>query len=142
MRNLLLIFIFFLISCYNDPSIIHISRQYHLPTVTVYINGKSVQMILDTGGAITVIDDNLLTQLNIKMVEGEKNITGYGGTKKLSLTNQREITLGKTELYGDIYVTDLQYLTKETPIGGIIGIDHISSGHMVIDLSKNIIEVK
>ena len=43
---------------------------------------------------------------------------------------------------GDIYVTDIEYIVKDLPIGGILGIDHMASVGMKIDLTSNIITIQ
>ena len=142
MRNIIIILLFFIAACKSDKYIHIINRQYHLPTIEVIINGVPVEMILDTGGAITILDDDIVDKLNIKKLSWGKEITGYGGIKKILLVDQSTINIGKYKMEGDIYVTDIEYIVNSLPIGGILGIDHISSVGMNIDFEGNIITIQ
>lgn len=141
MRKLLLILLLF-VACKSDTYTHQINRQYHLPTIVVTIDGVPIEMILDTGGAITILDDDVVNKLNIKKLSWGKEITGYGGAKKIMLVDQSTIKLGKHKMEGDIYVTDIEYIVKDLPIGGILGIDHMASVGMKIDLTSNIITIQ
>jgi len=142
MRKIIVILLISLFSCNSNPSEFPIRRDRGLPTVQVTINGKKVEMIMDTGGAITVIDDDYLKKLGITEYEEGKEITGYGGIKNVNITSQTEIKMGNKAMYGDVFVTDLDYITKGIDIGGILGIEHLASGNANIDLMTNTISLK
>lgn len=99
-------------------------------------------MIMDTGGAVTVIDDDYLNVLKIKELKSSTEIVGYGGTKNMSLTNENEIVIGDIPTFSDIFVTDLDYILNGTNIVGILGIGHLKSGSAKIDFETNTISVQ
>lgn len=140
-RILVLIYILLIIGCSSGTE--HpISRQYFLPTIEVQIKGKTVQMILDTGGSITVIDDDLARELEIDILPLSQEITGYGGSKEVSLLDYKKIVLGKSTMSADIYVMDMYYITGEEPIHGILGIDHLTSSNTIINFINNTISIE
>ena len=71
--RILLIFLLFLISC-GTPSTVPIDNSQGVPLITVSINGEQVVMIMDTGGAVTVIDDDYLNVLKIKELKSSTEI--------------------------------------------------------------------
>lgn len=141
-KKILLILLIFLFSCKSSPEDFNINRTHGLPTLIVTINGVKVEMIMDTGGAITVIDDDYLKRLRINKFNADKEIVGYGGSKTVDMTGQREINMGDKVMYGDIFVTDLDYLVKGSGIVGILGIEHLSSAQANINLETNTITLK
>jgi hypothetical protein len=139
--RIILIFLLFLISC-GTPSTVPIDNSQGVPLITVSINGEQAVMIMDTGGAVTVIDDDYLNVLKIKELKSSTEIVGYGGTKNMSLTNENEIVIGDIPTFSDIFVTDLDYILNGTNIVGILGIGHLKSGSAKIDFETNTISVQ
>jgi hypothetical protein len=141
MRKFLFILLFCLLSCQpQDPSVIKIHRHFALPTLTVIIKGKSVEMIMDTGGAVTIIDDDLARELGI-LPQGESiEITGYGGARDLLQAEETLVTLGEHVLKADVYISDTDNITRNKRVKGILGIDHLHGA--VIDLEKNTITIE
>lgn len=72
----------------------------------------------------------------------ENPITGYGGEKAMSVTDQQEIKMGDKAMYGQVFVADIDYITQNTGVAGILGIEHLSSGQAQIDLVNNTITLK
>lgn len=138
MKKILFILLFFVLSC-KEPTPTDIRRDQHLPVITVIINGQKVNMILDTGGAVTILDDDKAKELGINLLDTEMVITGYGGNKEIILAEKTGIEIGNRLVYADIHVTDLGYLVNNK-VHGIIGIPHIDD--MVIDLKENTITFK
>jgi hypothetical protein len=142
MKKFLIALLIFVTSCASDPSTFPINREKGLPTVMVTINGKQVEMIMDTGGAITVIDDDELKRLGIKDLGSDNPITGYGGEKNVSVTDQGEIKMGDVTMFGQIFTTDISYITKGTGVSGILGVEHLTSGNAQINLTNNTITLR
>ena len=142
MRKLLLVLLIFIISCNSPSSSIPIDNSQPVPLITVTINGQKVVMIMDTGGSVTVIDDNYLNVLNIKELRSSKTIVGYGGHKSMTLTNENEIIIGEVSTFSDIFVTDLDYILEGTDMVGILGVGHLKSGNAKIDFENNIVLLK
>lgn len=140
-KLMLIIFLLFISSC-NSGTEHPISRQYFIPTIDVEIKGKIVHMILDTGGAITIIDDDLARELGINTLPLRKEIIGYGGSKEIYISDYRDIILGKSKMTADIYIMDMQYITNGEPIQGILGIDHLTSSNVTINLITNTISIE
>lgn len=138
MRNIWFILLFCLLSCQGKPPEgIPIHRHFTLPTITVIIKGKPVEVILDTGGAVTVLDDDLARELMIFPTEESLELKGYGGSRALPLAEEVFIMLGKHRLEGDVYISDIDNISGKQ-IRGILGISHLPDA--VIDLKNNIIK--
>lgn len=139
MRKILFISLFCLLSCQErSPTDISIHRYLGLPTVTVIIKGKSIEMILDTGGAVTVIDDDLARELLILPTDESMELKGYGGSRQLSLAEDVFIMLDNHRLEGDVYISDIDNISGKQ-IRGILGISHFPEA--IIDLKNNIIKL-
>lgn len=102
------------------------------------VKGKPVEVIMDTGGALTILDDDLARELNILPTEESIDLRGYGGERTLSKAEQVEITLGGTYLQGDVYISDIDNILRNKQVKGILGISHLHKA--VIDLKNNTIE--
>lgn len=139
MKNIILILLF-LLSCTSDNTVYTVSREYHLPTITVKINGVSFEMIVDTGGGVTVLDDDAAKKANIHTLPYSIDIVGYGGTKALMLSDNTDIYVGKNKMSASTYITDLEYITRDSNVDGILGVAHMSSAGAIIDLKTNTIK--
>lgn len=126
----------------KSPKTIDINRDYSVPVISVEIKGKTVNMILDTGGAITIIDDNLANELDISILPFQKEISGYGGRKSLNFSSETIISVDSVIMIAPIYVSDIDYITQGSDVQGIIGIEHLSSAGAIINLETNKVTVK
>ena len=142
MRKLIFIVALFLVSCTSNPSSEKINMSLGLPIVYVTINGVSVEMILDTGGSITVIEESYLPKLKIEKVSGGRDIAGYGGNKNVRMTDQKYIHIANSKMYADVYTGDLSNIVSESTVVGILGIGHLTSVDAIIDLQTNQITVR
>ena len=138
MKKVLLILFICLSSCKKeDSSAIKIHRTLSLPTITVIIKGEPVEMIMDTGGAVTILDDDLAKELDILPTEESIELRGYGGPKSIVLAEEVELTIGETDLQGDVHVSDIDNITRTKQVRGILGMPHLQNA--VIDLKNNTI---
>lgn len=138
MKKILFILLFSILSCEKpDPSKITIHRHFALPTLTVIVKGKPVEMIMDTGGAITIIDDDLARELGILPTGESIEIRGYGGSRALLQAEETTLTIGNTALFGEVHISDIDNITKTKQVRGILGMPHLN--YAVIDLQNNTI---
>lgn len=95
-----------------------------LMQIELHINKKKVsRFILDTGASVTVLDDDIFSQLNLNLQEetfesiGASSVTSDGRkTEKQQITITEKVVLKSIELH----VRDLAHLGE---INGIIGFD-------------------
>jgi hypothetical protein len=138
MKKIWFILLFCILSCHPaDPSIITIHRNYGLPTVTVIVKGKPVEMIMDTGGAVTILDDDLARELGIIPSGESMELRGYGGSRSLLQSEELTLQLGQTQINADTYISDIDNVLNNKQVKGILGIKHLENA--TIDLKKNTI---
>lgn len=59
-----------------------------LPIVTLYQGGKRYNFLLDTGSNDSIIDSNILKQMEYKETDGQSDLFGLGGsTTRVSICN-------------------------------------------------------
>jgi hypothetical protein len=140
MRKILFILLFCLISCKQDLSVATIRRDLGLPTVTINVKGKSTQMIMDTGGAVTILDDDFARELGIIPSGESMELRGYGGSRKLLEAEEVVLYLEDIPLHGKVYISDIDNIMSTKQVKGILGIEHLQNSQ--IDLRSNTITVE
>ena len=118
---------------------------FHL-TIVARINGKSVQMLIDTGASRTVFDK----KRSLRFV-GESNhephdklSTGLGtNTMKTHITNLKKIRIGDLLIENfEAVLLDLEHVNDSyeklglTPIDGVLGSDLLVKHKAVINFGK------
>lgn len=126
--------------------LLHIEGNGHHLAVTLQVNGKSANMILDTGASQTVFDKTQIqTYLSDETIADNETLsTGLGTTSMQShVLEIRKFALGKLKLenYRSI-VLDLSHVNKTYEqlglklIVGVLGSDLLEKYKAVIDYGK------
>lgn len=123
---------------------------FHLQ-VTIKINGKTANAILDTGASKTVFDKERIALFlkKEKIAEHERLSTGLGTTTMQSQqVTLNKISIGKLEIieYNGV-VLDLSHVNQTykliglKPIDGVLGSDLLEKYEAVINYKKKILEL-
>jgi len=94
-------------------------------------------MIMDTGGAVTILDDGFAQELGILPAGEGPEIRGYGGSRKLLEAEETVLYIGDIPLYGKVYISDIDNVMNTRQVKGILGIEHLDGAQ--IDLKTNTI---
>lgn len=124
---------------------------FHL-TMKLYINGKSANVIIDTGASKTVFDKTRIKKFitNKKFDKNEKLSTGLGtNTMKSHMTKIKKMKIGAVEILDyETVLLDLSHVNKSyqqiglKPIAGVLGSDILVKYNAVIDYEKKILKLK
>ncbi len=119
-------------------------RPKHQPIIKVQINGKPAFLLVDTGSAITLIDENLADKYGfdvLKMRARGYQLTGLSSTHKdaISIASDLELQIGGKKMKGTVKVFDLSRIAESISekagirIAGILGSDIMRRHQFVID---------
>jgi hypothetical protein len=119
---------------------------YHLK-IKIVVNGKSANMILDTGASRTVFDEERIAHfVEVGDVEEHDRLSTGLGTNSME---SKQVTLGELHIGGlkiidyNAAVLDLTHVNqsyerlKIEPIDGVLGSDILFDYGAVIDYEKN-----
>lgn len=127
-------------------------ESYHL-FIEGMINGKSVNLLVDTGASKTVFDINRISNYVRKRKKSfesfEKQTTGLGtNTMESHFTKLKKISIGKLEILNfkaillDLtHVNQSYQLINQRPIDGVFGSDLLMKYKAVIDYKKRILKL-
>lgn len=109
-----------------------------LIVIELKINNERVsRFIVDTGASVTVLDDDIATQLNLDIREEQSESTGASGsTSDRRKTGKQQISISEKVVLEEIelYVRDLSDLGE---VNGIIGFDLFQEFVSQIDFDNN-----
>jgi predicted aspartyl protease len=113
--------------------------DYLLQTsMTVKYNGVSMQidnLIVDTGAAHSLLSSDIVSEIGVKFQDGDRLVRslGIGGDEYSFRKRIDQIQLGNLVL-SDISIDFGVFHEDLDHINGLIGLDILKSGEMIIDL--------
>lgn len=147
-RYIILIFVFLLISCENKNNEINefktsiFNIENNIPIITVKLNNKKVNLIIDTGSELSIIDEkyykknndfNVIdsTMININTLNGEQINKVYiiNGIVNDSI-NIKLYTMDISNVINDMFIK------QQIFIDGIIGVDFLYENNLIIDFKN------
>ena len=132
-------------TCYGQND--YILKNRNTPIIEAVINGVTVNMLIDTGASVNIINSESVYKFKGAKLYGEKHLVTVGSnTRANSLRNVKAsikgrpvtdfITLDLTSLQGSIQAE------TRLEIDGIIGVNGIKQLGMIIDLSRGLVTIK
>lgn len=132
-------------TCYGQND--YILKSRNTPIIDVVVNGVTVNMLIDTGASVNIINYESVYKFKGAKLYGEKHLVTVGSnTRANSLRNVEAsikgrpvtdfITLDLTSLQGSIQAE------TRLEIDGIIGVNGIKQLGMIIDLSRGLVTIK
>jgi predicted aspartyl protease len=115
--------------------------DYLLQTsMTVNYNGNSIKidnLVIDTGAAHSLLSSDVVSQIGIKFQNGDKLVRsfGIGGDEYSFRKRVDQIQLGSLIL-NDISIDFGVFHEDIDHINGLIGLDILKSGEIIIDLQQ------
>ena len=147
-RYIILIFVFLLISCENKNNEINefktsiFNIENNIPVIPVKLNNKKVNLIIDTGSELSIIDEkyykknndfNVIdsTTININTLNGEQINKVYiiNGIVNDSI-NIKLYTMDISNVINDMFIK------QQIFIDGIIGVDFLYENNLIIDFKN------
>lgn len=109
-------------------------------SMTIYYKGRSLtidNLVIDTGAAHSLLSSDIVSQIDIKFVNGDKLVRSFGiGGDEYSFRKQVDrIQLGSLVL-NDVSIDFGVFHEDIDHINGLIGLDILKSGDMIIDLKQ------
>jgi predicted aspartyl protease len=118
----------------NNQSI----SQFRQTSLMICYNGRSLtidSLVIDTGAAHSLLSSDIVTEIGIKFENGDKLVRSFGiGGDEYSFRKQ----IDQIQL-GDLTIKDIRidfgvFHEDINHINGLIGLDILKSGNMIIDL--------
>ena len=141
----LIILLLLSVSCYGQND--YILKNRNTPIIEAVINGVTVNMLIDTGASVNIINSESVYKFKGAKLYGEKHLVTVGSnTRANSLRNVEALVKGRSVTdFITLDLTSLQgSIQAETrlEIDGIIGVNGIKQLGMIIDLSRGIVTIK
>ena len=131
-------------TCYGQND--YILKNRNTPIIDAVVNGVTVNMLIDTGASVNIINSESVYKFKGAKMYGEKNLVTVGSNTRANSLRNVEATV-KGRKIGDFISLDLTSLQgsiqSETrlEIDGIIGVSGIKELGMIIDLSRGIVTI-
>ena len=131
-------------TCYGQND--YVLKSRNTPIIEAVINGVTVNMLIDTGASVNIINSESVYKFKGAKLYGEKNLVTVGSNTRANSLRNIEATVKCRKVSGFISLdlTSLQgSIQAETrlEIDGIIGVSGIKELGMVIDLSRGIVTI-
>ena len=132
-------------TCYGQND--YILKNRNTPIIDVVVNGVTVNMLIDTGASVNIINSESVYKFKGAKLYGEKHLVTVGSNTRANLLNNIVAKVKDRNVTGFIAIdiTSLQEsILAETriEIDGIIGVSGIKELGMIIDLKRGIITIK
>ena len=132
-------------TCYGQND--YVLKNRNTPIVDVVVNGVTVNMLIDTGASVNIINSESVYKFKGAKLYGEKHLVTVGSnTRANSLRNIEALIKGRAVTdFITLDLTGLQAsIQAETrlEIDGIIGVNGIKQLGMIIDLPRGIVTIK
>lgn len=117
---------------FEAPSVqINFELDGHLPVVSIRINGQIFRFGIDTGAAVNLLDDSILTGLDESLLEflPMEELQGLDQTiERVKVIRLNSFEVGKYAVSDRFLVTDLSHLKGERgkPLHGLLGYTFLS----------------
>ena len=141
----LIILLLLSVSCYGQND--YVLKNRNTPIIDVVVNGVTVNMLIDTGASVNIINSESVYKFKGAKMYGEKHLVTVGSnTRANSLRNIDALIKGRPVTdFITLDLTSLQgSIQAETrlEIDGIIGVNGIKQLGMIIDLSRGLVTIK
>ena len=132
-------------TCYGQND--YILKNRNTPIIDVVVNGVTVNMLIDTGASVNIINSESVYKFKGAKLYGEKHLVTVGSNARANLLNNivAKVKDRNVTRFMAIDITSLQEsILAETriEIDGIIGVSGIKELGMVIDLRRGIVTLK
>lgn len=154
MKKLILLFLaLYFVSCkpkdqsFEGDNKIDIVSFQKLPIVEVDLNGKPAYFILDTGGSISVLDENQEKDYGFFVEDDDQEAAGYGGVGKFKKALLVNLVLGGVRFDTDYKAQDLSAIVRAMKNGegikitGIIGSDIMKPNAFILNFSDHTVSL-
>jgi hypothetical protein len=152
MKTLLLLILVTIFGCKDPdkplPGHIPFILVNNIPVVEGTLNGKKVNLIVDSGASISVLDLNQQKSLRFMSYESSSTAVGYGGVANFRAAQGIDLVLGDSiQVKTDFRAQDLSALVsmikndQGVRISGILGSDVWKNLHAVIDYRNQVLIV-
>lgn len=151
MKTLLLLMLASFLGCKDSDSLpghIPFILVNNIPVVEATLNGKKVNLIVDSGASISVLDLNQQKSLRFMSYESSSTAVGYGGVANFRTAQGIDLVLGDSiQVKTDFRAQDLSALVsmiksdQGVKISGILGSDVWKNLHAVIDYKHQVLIV-
>ena len=147
MNSMKKIIIMLLISatCYGQND--YVLKNRNTPIIEAVINGVTVNMLIDTGASVNIINSESVYKFKGVKLYGEKQLVTVGSNTRANSLRNIEASI-KGRPVTDFIALDLTSLQNSIQaetrieIDGIIGVNGIKELGMIIDLSRGIVTLK
>jgi len=132
-------------TCYGQND--YILKNRNTPIVDVVVNGVTVNMLIDTGASVNIINSESVYKFKGAKLYGEKHLVTVGSNTRANSLRSIEALI-KGRAVTDFITLDLTGLQASIQaetrleIDGIIGVNGIKQLGMIIDLSRGIVTIK
>ena len=132
-------------TCYGQND--YILKNRNTPIIDAVINGVEVNLLIDTGASVNIINSESVYKFKGAKLYGEKHLVTVGSNTRANLLNNIVAKVKERNVSGFIAIdiTSLQEsILSETriEIDGIIGVAGIKELGMVIDLRRGLVTLK
>ena len=132
-------------TCYGQNDFLLKNRN--TPIIDAVINGVTVNMLIDTGASVNIINSESVYKFKGAKPYGEKHLVTIGSNASANLLNNVVAKVKERSVteFMAIDITPLQEsILEETriEISGILGTPAIKELGMVIDLRRGIVTIK
>ena len=132
-------------TCYGQND--YILKNRNTPIIEAVINGVEVNLLIDTGASVNIINSESVYKFKGAKLYGERYLVTVGSNARANLLNNIDVKIKDRNVtrFMAIDITSLQEsILAETriEIDGIIGVSGIKELGMVIDLKRGIITIK
>ena len=132
-------------TCYGQND--YLLKNQGTPIIEAVVNGVPVNMLIDTGASVNIINSESVYKFKGAKLYGEKHLVTVGSNARANLLNNIVAKVKERNVSGfiSIDITSLQEsILSETriEIDGIIGVAGIKELGMVIDLRRGLVTLK
>ena len=132
-------------TCYGQND--YILKNRNTPIIEAVINGVEVNLLIDTGASVNIINSESVYKFKGAKLYGERYLVTVGSNARANLLNNIDVKIKDRNVtrFMAIDITSLQEsILAETriEIDGIIGVSGIKELGMVIDLRRGIVTLK
>ena len=132
-------------TCYGQND--YILKNRNTPIIEAVINGVEVNLLIDTGASVNIINSESVYKFKGAKLYGERYLVTVGSNARANLLNNIDVKIKDRNVtrFMAIDITSLQEsILAETriEIDGIIGVSGIKELGMIIDLRRGIVTLK
>lgn len=128
-------------SCEMEPMTLPVRLVQHRPVATVTVNGQPMDMLVDSGAAISLMPESTAEQLKLTlhMLPFRTSMYGHAGSLEASRTWVKTLGFGSAELKNVLFVVGGN--EHSNGIKGILGRNILALGDTEYDLAHGIVRL-